>query len=236
MISPPNFTLESKNFLEAWETAVRFCMENGYVDGSDTGFKTKDMCSFIVLTGRAIQQIKLRQLHSGFPTKGLHLQEYINQFTDDFDVKSSEFIYTYFHRLSQYPTTVDYSDLVLKDTINQLHIMKQNLRIGSRRNQAITWIPIEDIDSPEPPCLQRVWIRVLEEPDYEHGIKKKGQVELHITWRSRDMFSAWMSNIIGIVFMVYNEVLGDDYEIVKLVDFVDSAHINENDWESAGRV
>ena len=58
-------------------------------------------------------------------------------------------------------------------------------------------------------------------------------VELHLMWRSRDIYTAWPVNIIALVFLAYNEILKDDYEIVKLVDFINSAHINENDWDAA---
>ncbi len=50
------------------------------------------------------------------------------------------------------------------------------------------------------------------------------------------MYSAWASNLIGLVFMVYNEILDDEYEIIKLVDFVNAAHIYDSDWEMANRV
>ena len=231
---PPNFELESKDFANSWELAVKFCMKNGYVDSTDTGLKSKDMCSRITLTGKAINQIKSRQLHNKFPTKEQHLTEYVKQFTSDFD--ASVFEYTYFDRLVNYPVTERYYAEFSNSYINQLENISHELRQGSRRNQALTWIPSEDQRSVEPPCLQRIWIRVLEEPDYEFGIKKKGMVEAHLSWRSRDLFSAWMSNLVAVIFMVYNQILKDDYEIVKLVDSVNAAHIQEADWKQAGNV
>lgn len=220
---PPNYEAEETNFATAYENAVRFCLKNGYKIDTEYNQESLDMCSRITLSGRAIHQIKNRQLHKKFPTKGKHLQEYIGQFTPEFD--ASKFEYTYYSRLTEYPK----DDLFV---VNQLEDIKWHLR-NSRRLNAITWIPSVDIQSEHPPCLQRLWIRVLEEPDYEFGIKKKGMVELHLMWRSRDIYTAWPVNIIAMVFLVYNEILEDDYEIVKLVDFVNSAHINENDWEVA---
>ena len=233
MLYPPDFNLESNNFLDAWEQVVRFCIDKGYVDSTDTGLLSKDINSKITLTGKAIQQIKNRELHKKFPTGKKHLSEYILQFTDEFNVKESGFVYTYRDRLINYPTIPDYSDMIIKDEFNQLEHMRNELRKGNRRSQAITWIPRLDNMSDEPPCAQRLWLRVLEEPDYEFGIKKKGMVELHLMWRSRDIYTAWPANIIAMVFLVYNEILEDDYEIVKLLDFVNSAHINENDWDAA---
>ena len=220
---PPNYEAIETNFADAWQNAVRFCLKNGYKINTEYDQESLDMCSRITLSGRAIHQIKSRQLHKKFPTKGRHLQEYIKQFTPEFD--ANKFEYTYYNRLTEYSK----DDLFV---VNQLEDIKWHLKT-SRRLNAITWIPSVDIQSEHPPCLQRLWIRVLEEPDYEFGIKKKGMVELHLMWRSRDIYTAWPVNIIAMVFLVYNEILEDDYEIVKLVDFVNSAHINENDWQVA---
>lgn len=224
---PPNYFAEEKDFPLAWVNVVRFCMKEGMKIPTEYGPGSKDMCSTIIMSGKAIQQIKNRIIHSKFPTKGNHLNEYILQFTPEFD--ASVFEYTYYKRLTNYIPDSFFGDL------NQLKNIKKNLR-NSRRLQAITWIPDIDLTSTEPPCLQRLWIRVLEEPDNDNYIYSKGQVEVHFTWRSRDMYSAWMSNLVGLILMVYNEILDDEYEIIKLVDFVNAAHIYESDWDAAGRV
>ena len=222
---PPDYNAEETDFAQSWENAVRFCLKHGYKTNTEYCQESLDICSKITLSGRAIQQIKNRELHKKFPTKGKHLQEYIKQYTPEFNADIFE--YTYYKRLTKYPELSAQS----KER-NQLKEIKDNLR-NSRRLQAITWVPDWDIESDDPPCLQRLWIRVLEEPDYEFGIKKKGMVEFHLMWRSRDLYTAWPVNIIAMVFLTYNEILRHDYEIVKLVDFVNSAHINENDWDAA---
>lgn len=220
---PPNYEAEETDFPTAWENAVRFCLKNGYKIDTEYDQESLDMCSRITLTGRAIQQIKNRELHKKFPTKGKHLQEYVKQFTPEFD--ASKFEYTYYDRLTNYPM-----DNIF--TINQLERIKENLS-NSRRLQAITWIPEIDNNSGEPPCLQSIQLRVLQEPDTDNYMLSRGRVELFLNWRSRDLYSAWMSNIIGIVFMVYNEILDNKYEIVKVTDYVTIMHIYESDWEVA---
>ena len=222
----PTYFSEEKDFPKAWENAVRFCMKEGYEIKTEYGPKAKDICSTIVLSGSAIHHIKRRILHPKFPTSGKHLSEYVKQFTPEFD--ASVFEYTYYDRLTKYPVAGN----IVKYEINQLKNLKDNLR-NSRRLQAITWVPELDLESEEPPCLQRIWIRVLQKPDMQNYIYSKGMVEVHFDWRSRDLYSAWMSNLVGLVFMVYNEILGDDYEIVKLVDYVDAMHIYETDWQQA---
>ena len=113
--------------------------------------------------------------------------------------------------------------------------MKNKLGI-SRRNQAILWVPEIDTELEHCPCLQRIWIRVIDEPDTNSFVTTKGRVEVHFTWRSRDLYGAWMSNLVGLVYMIYNEVLGTEYEIVKLVDYCDSLHIYDSDWAKAREI
>lgn len=220
---PPNYEAEETDFATAYENAVRFCLKNGYKIDTEYDQESLDMCSRITLSGRAIHQIKSRQLHKKFPTKGRHLQEYIKQFTPEFD--KNKFEYTYYGRLTHFD-----EDIFIES--NQLKFIKKNLR-NSRRLQMITWIPKIDLISDESPCLQSIQLRVLQEPDMDFGIFSKGRVEVFLNWRSRDLYSAWMSNLIGIVFMIYNEILNDKYEIVKLTDYTTMMHIYENDWQAA---
>lgn len=228
-IFPPTYVSEDKDFPLSWQKVIRFCMKSGYEIDTEYGNKSKDINSLIVLSGKAIHQIKTRKIHPKFPTKGAHLNQYVLQFTPEFD--ADVFEYTYYDRLTKYPI----SDGLVKYDLNQLQYLKDSLR-NSRRLQAITWVPELDVETDEPPCLQRIWIRVLEEPDMENYIYGKGQVEVHFTWRSRDLYGAWMSNLVGLVMMVYNEILGDDYEIVKIVDFVNAAHIYDSDFQLAKMV
>ena len=222
---PPNYESEETDFIDAWQNAVRFCIEHGYKIDTEYDQESLDMCSRITLSGRAIHQIKSRQLHKKFPTRGKHLQEYIKQFTPEFNADIFE--YTYYKRLSKYPELSAQS----KER-NQLKEIKNNLR-NSRRLFAITWIPDWDIESSEPPCFQSIQLRVLQEPDTDNHMLSRGRVEVFLNWRSRDLYSAWMSNLIGIVFMIYNEILDNKYEIVKITDYTTMMHIYTNDWDVA---
>ncbi|HID26341.1 MAG TPA: hypothetical protein EYP22_00605 [Methanosarcinales archaeon] len=214
--SPPNLDIEETSFPNAWARAVRFVMNFGIVLPTEYDNKSKDVCSRITLIGDAIKQIEKMELHPQFPTKKSHLKEYLIQFTREYDWKKQGFEYTYMDRLSNY------------HNIDQLELLKNNIhRVGSRRLIAITWRPGQDWNTEHPPCLQLIWVRQL---------KDKG-AEVHLNWRSRDLFSAWMSNIIAIVDMLIREVLKpNDLKIIKLVDFCNSLHIYDRDWESAKKV
>jgi thymidylate synthase (methanogen type) len=58
----------------------------------------------------------------------------------------------------------------------------------SRRAQAITWRPLGDPFHIDPPCLQRIYMRV-----------KDDKLIMHTTWRSRDLFRAWEANVNGMI-------------------------------------
>jgi len=230
-IYPPNYFSEEKDFQIAWQNAIRFCMKNGMVLPTEYGPKSKDICSTIIMTGKAINQIKRRNLHPKFPTSEKHLTEYVKQFMPEFN--ASIFEYTYYDRLTNYPIAKDSNGVVY--SINQLENIKEELK-NSRRLFAITWVPEIDLGSEEPPCLQSIQLRVLQEPDMDNYILSKGQVEVFLTWRSRDLFSAWMANLVAIVYMIYNEILEDNYEIIKITDFISMAHVYESDWQQAGKI
>ena len=103
-IYPPNYFAEEKDFQTAWENTIRFCMKNGFEIETEYNNKSKDMCSTIIMTGAAIEQIKRRVLHPKFPTKGKHLTEYAKEFTSKFD--ASKFEYTYYDRFTKYPVAI----------------------------------------------------------------------------------------------------------------------------------
>lgn len=61
----------------------------------------------------------------------------------------------------------------------------------SRRMQAITWMPTQDFDHSDPPCLQSLTFRIQ---DYD-GTPK---LNMNVRFRSNDLFKAWFSNALAI--------------------------------------
>ena len=94
--------------------------------------------------------------------------------------------YTYHRRLVEY----EMEDRVI-DQID--YMVKKLSQTGfSRRAQGITWNAVLDPPTDHPPCLQRVWGRLLED----------GQGDLvfnmNTHWRSRDLYKAWFENVIAL--------------------------------------
>ena len=103
--------------------------------------------------------------------------------------------------------------------INQIEYIIRKLKETpfSRRAQAITWRPLVDPFHFDPPCLQRIFMRI-----------KDGKLLMQTTWRSRDLFRAWEANVNGMIRIqkYVAEELG--VEVGHYVDFSNSLHIYGN--------
>jgi thymidylate synthase len=88
----------------------------------------------------------------------------------------------------------------------------------SRRVQAITWRPYTDLYNSEPPCLQRIWLRIYD-----------GKLTMQTTWRSRDHFNAWSANVNGMIQL--QKVIANELgvEVGNYLDFSNSLHIYGKD-------
>jgi thymidylate synthase (methanogen type) len=87
----------------------------------------------------------------------------------------------------------------------------------SRRAQAITWRPLVDPFHIDPPCLQRIYMRV-----------KEDKLIMQTTWRSRDLFRAWEANVNGMIRIQKYVADQLDLEIGHYLDFSNSLHIYGN--------
>jgi thymidylate synthase len=106
---------------------------------------------------------------------------------DPNDPKDTRWEYTYHQRLRRYETPQ------LKP-FDQLEVVCRKLAKAphSRRAQCITWKVWEDNDCYDPPCLQSIWCRILEE---------QGQpvLSMNVRFRSNDAYRAAFMNIFALV-------------------------------------
>jgi len=214
---PPTNLIQAVGLADAWAQAVNYVMKNGMEIKTEYGPLSKDMCSVIEIREPYAEPM----LHPQFPTKEMHVKEYLKQWERDYDWKKQGFEYNYMDRLINYPSR--------NKDVDQLKAIKDLLPQGvSRRRQAITWIPERDLFVKEDqPCLQRLWVRNIGD----------GNAEMHCMWRSRDLFAAWNSNMVGLLTMIQCEVLEpNNLKLIKVVDFCNSLHIYEADWEAASKV
>ncbi|MGK7926500.1 MAG: thymidylate synthase, partial [Spirulina sp.] len=104
------------------------------------------------------------------------LKEYIAQMRDDASPREG-IKYTYGQRLRSW---------FGRDQIEQL-ITKLSTDIDSARTVMSLW-DVKDYDgNNSPPCLNHIWVRIVE-----------GELSLTATFRSNDMFGAWVTNAMGL--------------------------------------
>ena len=230
---PPTTLICRENFHNAWARAVRYVLRDGRkitIGDASEPKPIRDACVLFELAGDAIRQIENRELHPQFPFQ--HIGPYCEEFTREYlaqyigKPEQERFSYLYVERLARYGN-------LACGYIDQLTSLRHRLKkeiesgISSNRHQAITWRPMHDDGHIASPCLQRIWIRYFG----DHN------VEVHLTWRSRDLYTAWQANIVAIIDMLNREVIHpNNCRIVKLVDYADSLHIYESDSVGAAQV
>ena len=135
------------------------------------------------------------------------------------DSTDTRWTYTYHERLFRYRI----EELV----VNQVDALIARLaRTGhTRRAQAITWNPKLDPPTDDPPCLQRIWGRLVEDDD--GGLT----FNMNTHWRSRDLFKAWFENVIALTTLMrkiaaaISERASRPVSVGRYVDVSDSLHI-----------
>ena len=229
LFAPLNL-IKSGDFHIAWLQAMNFVLKNGiditFGDKKDPK-EGKDTCQTIELTGNAIRQIKDQEIHPAYPFK--MISQYCDEFTYEYLDKylnlpeEKQFAYLYFQRLAKYENKGEWDvDQLRWLRVNLEHQVRDNL--PSNRTQATTWYPDRDSKLQHTPCLQRIWIRYCGD----------NKVDAHLSWRSRDLHSAWQSNIIALIDMLEREVITPcNCKIIRIIDSSDSLHIYKGDLEQA---
>jgi thymidylate synthase len=127
--------------------------------------------------------------------------------------------YTYHRRLVEYEMegrVIDQIDYMVK---------KLSQTGFSRRAQGITWNAVLDPPTDHPPCLQRVWGRLLE------GESGDLVFNMNTHWRSRDLYKAWFENVIALTTLmrkIAERISSETSRTVRVgryVDISDSLHI-----------
>ncbi len=231
----PVLSVSGGNLPEAWEKAVLAVWDNG-VEVRTEYDKPDDPPSL-----DATVMVEVRdplgepRLHKNFPGGPIELEVYRQEVVDgihDHWINPAEgkWTYTYHQRLFAYRPVEDLENPAEGPQLaamDQIAYMVDKLAAAphSRRAQAITWIPQCDPATDDPPCLQRVWARLL--PDSGDGYV----LNLNTHWRSRDLVLAWFMNVFAITDLQrimaerLSERLGEPVTCGRYVDVVDSLHI-----------
>lgn len=150
------------------------------------------------------------------PCDRTFLAQYISQMLDD-SPQQEGVKYTYGQRLRSWFGC---------DQIEQL-INKLSNDIDSARAVMSLW-DVKDYNDNSPPCLNHIWVRVID-----------GELSLTATFRSNDMFGAWVVNAMGLRGLqrhIRDEIAKRSQYNLKmgaLITVSQSAHIYDDCWESA---
>ena len=190
-------------------------------------------------------------IHQAFPGGIDDLKEYVLElkgFKDHWvknmnDPKDTRWEYTYHGRLKKYGSwkelVEESGQKVRKDVgldIDQIEHVIQKLvdQPFTRQAQMITWMPNVDPSVYDPPCLQSLWYRIMED---EKGIY---WLNCNIRFRSNDAWGASFMNMFGFINfnreIIADEVArrsGKEVKLGRLNWQADSYHIYGKDIQQA---
>ena len=182
----PVLLVEGEGLAEAWEKSLISLYENGcdikteYDKPGDP--PSKDSTMTIVVRNPLAEPM----IHKDFPGGLEDLQEYVLEVVEGIkdhlvragadDSENTKWEYTYHQRLMGYEvpgvqTVYDQIDLVAEKLAKTPH---------TRRAQAITWKVWDDNFCYDPPCLQSIWCRLLQD---QGG---KWRLNTNVRFRSND--------------------------------------------------
>jgi len=220
LVSLPLVCVECESVAEAWERVLALVWKLGVVRLSEDGGRTKAATSVVGISNPMVE-VHRGDAVSFQAVKDGYIDEVLKGTKDQYIGKGWD--YTYHERL--------FSNSQIESLIRRISEFPE-----TRRAQAVTWRPVQDSVSANPPCLQRVWISVFPEK-----AGKGSSLELHTDWRSRDLFNAWEANVCAMVALGIRiaESLPDSLQPVALgryVEFTDDLHIYDKDFENVQRV
>jgi thymidylate synthase len=187
-------------------------------------------------------------IHRAFPGGIENLKEYVMELSglkDHWvkninDPEDTRWEYTYHGRLAAYGAWKERIDGASQQggffSINQIDavIEKLSKQPFTRQAQMITWMPNLDTSCFDPPCLQSLWYRILED---EEGA---WWLNCNVRFRSNDAWGASFMNMFG--FIQFNKTIiaagiaqktGKRVELGRMNWQADSYHIYGKDIASA---
>ncbi len=220
----PTLAISGKNLPEAWEKAVLACWHQGVAIKTEydkPGDPPSRDCTMLWTVEDPFDEPRIhRAFPGGLEDLEIYRQEVVDGVHDHWICpEEGKWTYTYHKRLFAYD--------IEGETIDQIsYIIDKLSQAGhTRRAQAITWNPKLDPPTYDPPCLQRLWCRLLE--DDRGGLV----LNMNAHWRSRDAYKAAYMNVFALTDLqraIAGRVAaktGRPVRAGRYADLVDSFHI-----------
>ena len=244
----PVITVSGKTLSETYEAALINLYEKG------TRFKTQydkpgDPLSIDCTMNMTIEEPETDPvIHMAFPGGIDDLKEYVlelkgykNHWVKNInDEKDTRWEYTYHGRIKNYGVWKELQNGQSVEAgpfkVDQIEsvIAKLSKQPFTRQAQMITWMPNLDLECYDPPCLQSLWYRILED---EEGVY---WLNCNIRFRSNDAWGASFMNMFG--FIQFNkeviaagvaEKTGKTVKLGRMNWQADSYHIYGKDIQAA---
>jgi thymidylate synthase len=197
--SIPVILVSGRTLPEVWEKAVLRTWQEGtrartQYDPEESP-PSRDVTMIMVIESPLAEPRIHRSFPAGLEELEIYRQEVLYGVHDSWiNPLDKRWSYTYHQRLFHYDIIGDFADSLRGGpfgAINQMeNLINELVRcLYTRRAQAITWMPTVDPGHEDPPCLQRIWARILPGNDDEHLLN------LNTHWRSRDAYKAAFMNL-----------------------------------------
>lgn len=231
----PSISIQAQTLPEAWEKTVLAVWDNGlqiktqYDKPGDPA--SRDATVIVTVT----EPFAEPRIHKNFPGGPVELESYRQEVLFGIhdhwiDPAAGKWTYTYHERLFAYAPVENIRDARSPKPfmkIDQIQYIVDSLSEAphTRRAQAVTWMPTADPKTDDPPCLQRVWCRLIETKDGGFVLN------MNTHWRSRDLYKAWFMNAYAFTEMqrVITEKVSKNLKrpvtVGRYVDISDSLHI-----------
>jgi len=243
----PAISITADCLPEAWEKAVLAVWDRGLevrtqYDKPDDP-PSKDATVMVAIA----DPFNEPRIHKNFPGGPEELESYRQEVVAGIhdhwiDPVAGKWTYTYHERLFAFNPVEDIRNADSPKPFSKVdqiqYIIDCLSKAGhSRRAQAITWMPTADPDTDDPPCLQRIWCRLV--------ANQAGDLSLNMNthWRSRDLYKAWFMNVYALTDLQkkiaegISEKIGQPVTVGRYVDISDSLHIYGSYFnEAAGEV
>jgi thymidylate synthase len=218
----PQLMVEGDVLPESWEKSILLLRERGIKSRKESYTNKSGVDEILEASMKIIMNEPLKEPRIHVGCEGLmSLTGYVDEVLDG--IKDSwigrGWDYTYHQRLFEYDQAGQKTD-----QISQI-IQKLKPTSFSNRAQAVTWMPWRDYDVAGPPCLQRIWCKIVDD-EY---------LEMHTSWRSRDAYNAAFMNMYALTLL--QKLIADKVgvKVGRYVDDSDSYHVYDRNFKSLER-
>jgi thymidylate synthase len=248
MFNIPVLTVRGRSLAEAFERALVALYHEGVRVGTQYD-KPGDPLSIDATMNLTVEDpLADPMIHKAFPGGIADLREYVYELEglkDGWvkainDPQDTRWEYTYHGRLQNYGQWKEARDGKAVFTgpfqVDQVEyvISKLCAQPFTRQAQMITWMPSLDLDCYDPPCLQSIWYRLMEDAQ---GVR---WLNVNVRFRSNDAWGANFMNMFG--FTMFNKEkiadeiarrTGREVRLGRMNWQADSYHIYGKDVEQA---